>query len=189
MDLGVLISTFGLVGVAELGDKSMFAVIALAARYGRRGVFFGAVSALFLLSVIAALLGATVSNLVDDSIIVPMAALVFLAYGSYMLVKKEDETEEVLTTSSSSGFFATFSLITLMEMGDKTQIAIFTLAASTGEALAVIAGASLAFIVMVAIEVYLGQKISTKVSPQTMRSLAGAVFLLFGFFYLLQWLL
>ncbi len=189
MDLGVLISTFGLVGVAELGDKSMFAVIALAARYGRRGVFFGAVSALILLSVIAAFLGAAISNLVDDSITVPLAALVFLAFGSYMLIKNEDGEEDVLITRSSSGFLATFSLITLMEMGDKTQIAIFTLAASTGDALAVIAGASLAFILMVAIEVYLGQKISSKVSPHTMRSLAGVVFLLFGVFYLLQWLL
>jgi len=189
LDLAVLLSSFGLVGIAELGDKSMFAVIALAARYGRRGVFLGAVSALFLLTVIAALLGATLSTILDDSVIVPLAALVFLAFGSYMLIRKAEVEEEALLTKSSNGFLATFSMITLMEMGDKTQIAIFALAASTGDATAVIVGASLAFIIMVAIEVYLGHRISARISPQTMQSLAGAVFLVFGLFYLIQWLL
>lgn len=167
----------------------MFAVIALAARYGRKGVFLGAFLSLTLLAVVAAFLGATVSNLVEGSIIDPLAALVFLAFGAYMLLHRKDEEEEVLLSRSSNGFVAAFSLITLMELGDKTQIAIFTLAASTGDALSVILGASLAFLVMVAIEAYLGDKVSSRVSPQTMRSVAGAVFLIFGLFYLVQWLL
>ena len=175
-------------GVAELGDKSMFAVIALAARYSRRSVFLGAVSALILVTVIGALIGGLVAELVDEEAIAPFAALVFLAFGAYILLRKHDEDDEELP-STRNGFVAAFSLIALMEMGDKTQIAVFTLAASSGEVLAVILGASLVFIVLVAIEVYLGDKLKDRLAPERMRLVAGTVFLLFGVFYLLQWLL
>ncbi len=186
-----MLSALGLVSVAELGDKSMFAVIALATRYGRKGVFVGALSALIIVSVIGALLGTTASILIDENIIQPFAALVFLAFGTYMLLKKDpaEDEDEVYKVRSDSGVLASFSLIAVMEMGDKTQIAIFALAASTGDLISVVLGAAIAFTVLVAIEVYLGDKIGKRISAKKMRMVAGLVFLAFGVAYLLQWLL
>ncbi len=191
MDLAVTLSAVGLVSVAELGDKSMFAVIALASRYGRKGVFVGALSALIIVSVIGALLGTTASMLIDDAIIQPFAALVFLAFGAFILLRKDptEDEDEVYKVRSDSGVLASFSLIAVMEMGDKTQIAIFALAASSGDLAAVVLGASLAFTVLVAVEVYLGDRMGRRVSAKKMRTVAGLVFLAFGIVYLLQWLL
>jgi len=77
----------------------------------------------------------------------------------------------------------------MMEIGDKSQIAVFTLAAASGELLAVILGSLLAFLPIISAEAYLGDKLCNYISTDTMRWIAGAVFILFGIIYAVQWLI
>jgi putative Ca2+/H+ antiporter (TMEM165/GDT1 family) len=86
MDLKVLLTTFGMVFLAELGDKTQLATFAFAAGgKSRLAVFIGAAAALVLTSLIAVILGAAVSRVVPANYVKTGAGALFLILGAWML--------------------------------------------------------------------------------------------------------
>jgi len=86
MDLKVLLTTFGMVFLAELGDKTQLATFAFAADgKSRLAVFIGAAAALVLTSLIAVILGAAVSRVVPANYVKTGAGALFLILGAWML--------------------------------------------------------------------------------------------------------
>jgi putative Ca2+/H+ antiporter (TMEM165/GDT1 family) len=79
---------------------------------------------------------------------------------------------------------STFGAVFLAELGDKTQLATFTLAAASSSRWAVFAGAALALTATSAIGVLLGEAVGAAVSPVVLRRAAGAVFVALGGYYL-----
>jgi putative Ca2+/H+ antiporter (TMEM165/GDT1 family) len=89
MDLKLLVSTFGLVFLAELGDKTQLATLSLAASAASRlAVFLGAAAALLLTTTIAVLAGGTVARLVPEVWIPRAAGVGFIIMGVLFLVGK-----------------------------------------------------------------------------------------------------
>jgi putative Ca2+/H+ antiporter (TMEM165/GDT1 family) len=80
---------------------------------------------------------------------------------------------------------STFGLVFLAELGDKTQLATFTLAASGRSRLAVFLGAAGALAVTSAIAVLLGEGVARAVPALWIRRAAGLGFLLLGALFLL----
>jgi putative Ca2+/H+ antiporter (TMEM165/GDT1 family) len=80
---------------------------------------------------------------------------------------------------------STFSLVFLAELGDKTQLATLTLAASGRSRLAVFAGAALALVLTSAIAVVVGEAVARLVSPVWVKRVAGVGFLVMGVLLLL----
>lgn len=87
MDLKVLLSTFGLVFLAEMGDKTQLATMALAAGTNRWAVFLGAAGALVATSAVAVLAGELVARHVDPAWIHRAAGVLFLVLGVWYLVR------------------------------------------------------------------------------------------------------
>ena len=88
-DWKLLISTFGLVFLAELGDKTQLATLSLAASgQSRLAVFLGAAGALALTSGIAVLVGAGLSRVVPEIWIHRAAGVGFLVMGVLFLAGK-----------------------------------------------------------------------------------------------------
>jgi putative Ca2+/H+ antiporter (TMEM165/GDT1 family) len=82
LNLRLIASTFLIVFLAELGDKTQLSVFALAAnRKGFLSVLIGAAGALLLATVIAAALGAVLGRLVPERAIKIVAAVVFIGVG------------------------------------------------------------------------------------------------------------
>jgi putative Ca2+/H+ antiporter (TMEM165/GDT1 family) len=89
MDLKLLLSTFGLVFLAELGDKTQLATLSLAASgRSRLAVFLGAAGALVLTSAIAVLVGAAVARVVPELWIQRAAGVGFIVMGVLFLIGK-----------------------------------------------------------------------------------------------------
>ena len=87
MDLKLLVSTFVLVFLAELGDKTQLATLSLTASgKSRLAVFLGAAGALVLTSAIAVLVGGTVARLVPEVWIQRAAGASFIIMGVLILV-------------------------------------------------------------------------------------------------------
>lgn len=87
MDLRGFLTTFGLVFLAELGDKTQLATMSMAATTGQRwSVFAAAALALVLSSLLAVLLGEFLRTRVDPLWIQRAAATLFLVLGAWMLV-------------------------------------------------------------------------------------------------------
>ncbi len=75
---------------------------------------------------------------------------------------------------------STFGLIFLAELGDKTQLATFGIAAGGSSRLAVFLGASLALIATTALAVLLGDAVTRVVPEVWLRRGAGVLFVVLG---------
>ena len=90
MDWKLLASTFTLIFLAELGDKTQLATLALAASgKSRLIVFIGAAAALIATSGLAVLLGEGIARAVPAVWIRRFAGLGFLVLGVLFLVRKD----------------------------------------------------------------------------------------------------
>ena len=80
--------------------------------------------------------------------------------------------------------FSTFGLVFLAELGDKTQLATLSLAATGRSRLLVFAGAALALVLTSAIAVLAGEALARVVPPVWIRRVAGAAFVVMGAVFL-----
>ena len=80
MDVKLLLSTFGLVFLAELGDKTQLAVFTLVARHKQPiPIFLGAALALVFVTAIGAVAGQGVAQVVPEVVLRRGAAALFVA--------------------------------------------------------------------------------------------------------------
>jgi putative Ca2+/H+ antiporter (TMEM165/GDT1 family) len=88
---GLLFTTFVSVFIAELGDKTQLATLALSAdapsAHGRLYVFAGASLALIATSAIGVLAGAAMGKLLSPVVIQRAAGVLFVALGAWMLLR------------------------------------------------------------------------------------------------------
>jgi putative Ca2+/H+ antiporter (TMEM165/GDT1 family) len=87
MDLKILLTTFGMVFLAELGDKTQLATFCFSAdcEDSRLSVFLGSAGALVLSSLIAVALGAGISRFVSPTTIKLGAGIFFLVVGTWTI--------------------------------------------------------------------------------------------------------
>ena len=87
MDFKIMWMTFGMVFLAELGDKTQLATFCLSADCDPKfSVFIGSAAALVLSALIAVFFGGTLSRYVPQHYIKFGAAVFFLAAGIFTLV-------------------------------------------------------------------------------------------------------
>ena len=87
MDIKVLLTTFGMIFLAELGDKTQLATFTFAAESkSRLAVFIGSAGALVLTSLLAVLLGSGIARVVPTNYIKVAAGTLFVVLGVWMLV-------------------------------------------------------------------------------------------------------
>lgn len=86
MNWKVMALTFGLLFLAEIGDKTQLAVLTLTAQYKSPfAVFVGASLALILVTVIGVVLGETISRYVPVMYIQIISGFFFVAMGLFIL--------------------------------------------------------------------------------------------------------
>ena len=87
MDFPLLISTFLTVFLAELGDKTQLATVAISGTSNRPlAVFLGSSSALVLASLLGAFAGGSVATVIPSDLLQLLASLGFLVIGGSLLV-------------------------------------------------------------------------------------------------------
>ena len=86
MDFPLLVSTFLTVFLAELGDKTQLATVALSGTSNRpRAGFLGSSSALGLASLIGALAGGSIAAVIRTDVLQLLASIGFLVIGGRLL--------------------------------------------------------------------------------------------------------
>lgn len=87
MDFKTVFTTFGMIFLAELGDKTQLATFTFAAESSSRwAVFIGSAGALVLTSLLGVLFGSVVHKLVPPQMIKTGAAVLFIVLGLWMLI-------------------------------------------------------------------------------------------------------
>ncbi|UDY24797.1 TMEM165/GDT1 family protein [Nocardioides sp. Kera G14] len=151
LDVGVLLTTFVLIFVAELPDKSAIASLVLGTRFKLSWVFTG-VAAAFAVHVVIAVAAGRVLRLLPHTAVEIVVAILFLL-GAVLIWREgsdddsDDEAAELADVPATAGFWKVaslgFGVIFIGEWGDLTQIMTANLAAKYHDPLAVGIGAVL----------------------------------------------
>lgn len=171
-------ASFGLVALAELGDKTQLVCMVLASQYQALPVLLGAVLAFALLNLLAVLFGAAVAAWLPEAAVAAAVAVLFAAFGVLALRGGAADEEEDMATRGGQGILlSTFLLIFLAELGDKTQLAVVGLA-STAASVPVWSGATLGLAFTSGLAVVAGRTLLQRISLRLVRQISGGLFLL-----------
>lgn len=176
----VSLSSFTLITLAEIGDKSQLVCLTLAARHRHWPVILGAAIAFALLNLLAVLFGAGVAAWVPERAMAAAVALLFGGFGIHaLLTREEDESVAVEDKPGHGIFLTTLLLILVAEFGDKTQIAVAGLASSLLP-LPVWIGATAALVLVSILGVWAGRTLLQRLPMHWLHRAGGVIFLSFG---------
>jgi putative Ca2+/H+ antiporter (TMEM165/GDT1 family) len=180
MDILPIVSTFLLILVAELGDKTQLSIISLSCNYKWKHVFAGAMLAFLAVDGISLAIGGTLLATIPIRYIQIGSGIVFVTFGLIPFLRKEkDAKADISKKNSNIPLLASFSLIALMELGDKTQIITITLAAQTAPIL-VLSGMLLAFALLTGAAVLIGAKLVARLPMKWLKIGTSTLFIILG---------
>ncbi len=185
--LPLILSTFGIIFIAELPDKTALAALVLATKYKARDVIIGAWLAFIIQTLVAIVAGGILTLLpVQPVRILAGAGFLLFSYLAFKRKEEEVEKEEEDEVRKYKGtrpvWFSSFLVIFAAEWGDLTQLATATLVAQHGNALSVGIGATLALWAVTVLAVVSGSQVHKVLSPERLNILSGALFACIGFF-------
>jgi Ca2+/H+ antiporter, TMEM165/GDT1 family len=179
-------SSFSLIALAEVGDKSQLVCMALAARYRAMPVLSAAIIAFALLNIIAVAFGAAFARWLPEDVVLLIVATLFIAFGVHFLRQPVGEEDDLAVEKSAHNLFiSTLLLIMVAEFGDKTQLAVAGLS-SMSNPLAVWLGATLALALTSALGVVAGRTIMQHISINLLHRISGGLFIVLGLLALLR---
>lgn len=174
------LSVFALIFLAELPDKTLYAILLLAARGRPLPVLLGACAAFLVHGFIALGLGVLAGHLPARAVGLASAA-VFLGFGLALLLRGDGAEEERPPAPPSRALVEAFALVFAAEWGDATQIGTAALVARMPHhPWLVFCGATSALWSGAALAVALGRKAGRSLPRPLLRKAAGAVFCAFG---------
>lgn len=180
MDLNAFGSTFGLIFLAELGDKTQFAVMTLCARHPWRRVLAGTALAFTALNLLAVAAGRVLSRLADPVWVQGGAGALFIAFGIWTLMAKDGGDGGEEGGNGRSVVWTAFLMIFVAELGDKTQLATAGMAARYDAPAAVFLGSTAALVAVSALGGYFGLRFLKKLPEKWLKYASAAVFIGFG---------
>jgi len=174
-------SSFLLVAVSELGDKTQLLAFSLAAKFRRPWVVMaGILVATVANHALASTVGVVVASRVAPRVLGAILAATFVAFGVWTL--KPDTLDDESRPSRFGPFLTTVVLFFLAEMGDKTQLATVALGARFHDAVSVTMGTTAGMLLSDGLAVAVGDRLASRVQARWVRVVAAALFFAFGAF-------
>ena len=189
----LFLTTFGLIFLAELPDKTAFATLMMAAERSALGVFLGAAAAFLVQTIVAVALGGLV-GLLPIKLVKTVGGLMFFAFAAVLWRRRDEEPEgkkggATGPASLWADALASFLVIFAAEWGDTTQLATAVLQAQHHQALVIGSAAVLALWSVTALAALAGRSLAGRLKPSLLNRVAAAAFALVGVVVLAQtWL-
>ncbi len=176
--LSTTATTFALIFLAEIGDKTQLVCMTLAARHRGWPVFIGATTAFILLNILAVAFGAALAQWLPANVMILIVAVLFGLFGIQALraSKEDDDDDNTEPKSGRSILLSAFMLIFVAELGDKTQIAVASLA-GTAPAIPVWVGSTLALGLSAGLAVVAGRQLLARISMSLLNKISGIFFI------------
>jgi putative Ca2+/H+ antiporter (TMEM165/GDT1 family) len=176
-----LLLSFGVIFVAELGDKSQLMALTFATRYRFWTVLGGISAATALVHLVSVGIGAALGLRLPTSLIDVIAGGAFLLFGAWTLRGDElsEEEAEKAQRSAGSAFLAVGVAFFLAELGDKTMLATVTLATTEGW-FGTWVGSTLGMVAADALAIGVGALLGRRLPDKAVRIGAALLFFAFG---------
>lgn len=174
--IAVALTTFAVIALAELPDKTALASLVLGTRYRPVPVLCG-IAAAFTVHVVLAVAAGSLLGLLPHRVLAIVVAVLFIGSAVVLVVKRPEGGEEAGPDLKPKAFWAVaaagFVVILVAEFGDLTQLVIANLAARYHDPVAVGAGAVTALL-SVAVVAVIGGRSLLRLVPVTLVTRAAA---------------
>lgn len=185
MEQSIFFSTFVLIFLAELGDKTQLTAMALALRYPWKRIFVGIAAAFVVLNLAAVLIGKVLFLLLPIFWVTLVSALLFLYFGySTLRAACGEEEDDGPPPTASSAIRTAFVMIFMAELGDKTQLVTASQAAQHSASLSgmgmVFVASTLALWSVSLLGIFAGKQLVRYIPVCWIHRAAGVMFLVFG---------
>jgi putative Ca2+/H+ antiporter (TMEM165/GDT1 family) len=174
-----LLSSFMVVALAEMGDKTQLVALSMASRYQRPwAVLLGVLIATTINHALASSVGVWAANRVPSIVVEWILGLGFIGFGVWTLVP--DTYDEPTKRRVWGPIVTTTVVFFLAEMGDKTQLATVALGARYHDLVSVTAGTTAGMLVADGLAVAIGDRLASRVQGRWVRIVAASLFFIFG---------
>lgn len=179
--LASFLVSFGVIFVAEMGDKSQLMALAFATRYRTLPVLVGITIATALVHLVSVIVGAALGAAIPTRPITFVAALAFVAFGLWTLRgDKLTETDEQRAVREARSTVMTVGVVFfLAELGDKTMLATITLATREG-IVGTWLGSTFGMVAADALAIVVGRALGTRLPERAIRIGAAISFFVFA---------
>jgi len=188
--LGAAALAFGAIFVAEFGDKSQLLILAFATRYPARPVVLGVVLAASFIQGVSVAAGAAAGEFLPPGVVEIVSGVAFLAVAAWTLLGHDEDHDEEEGAPDRRRLAGTALVLTVAaafvasELGDKTMLATFALAAQQGP-LPTWIGSTAGEVAANLVAVAVGSQAGHRLSPRLIRIGSAALFALAGVVILL----
>lgn len=182
-----LLLSFGVVFVAELGDKSQLMAMTFAARFKALPVLVGITIATAATHAISVGLGSVLGAQLPTDAIAVIAGVAFLFFAAWTLrgdSLDDDESSAAERTTRNAVVAASVAFF-LAELGDKTMLATITLATKE-DPFGTWAGSTLGMVAADALAIVVGQMLGARLPERAIRIGATLAFVVFGILLIVE---
>ena len=179
--LASFLVSFGVIFVAEMGDKSQLMALAFATRYRTLPVLVGITIATALVHLVSVIVGAALGAAIPTRPITFVAAVAFIVFGVWTLHgEKLTETDEQRAVGKARSTVLTVGVVFfLAELGDKTMLATITLATREG-IVGTWLGSTVGMVAADALAIVVGRALGTRLPERGIRIGAAISFFVFA---------
>ncbi|MBY6367000.1 TMEM165/GDT1 family protein [Rhodococcoides corynebacterioides] len=185
--LAALLLSFGVIFVAELGDKSQLMAMTFALKYRWWVVVGGITLATTVVHLVSVAVGHSLGVALPTHLIGIVGGVAFLVFGLWTLrgdSLDEDEKGKADRVTKSA-FIAVASAFFLAELGDKTMLATVTLAADN-DWVGVWIGSTLGMVAADALAIVVGATLGKRLPERLITLGAATLFFVFGVWLILE---
>jgi len=173
--------SFGVIFLAELGDKSQLMAMAFATRYRPLSVLVAVTLATLLVHAGSVAIGALFAVALPRDLISIAAGIAFLVFAAWT-IRGDELGEGDEGRAQRTGRWAVLTIATaffLAELGDKTMLATITLA-TTNEAIATWLGSTAGMVAADALAIGVGAVLGARLPERAIKVFAAIAFVVFG---------
>jgi putative Ca2+/H+ antiporter (TMEM165/GDT1 family) len=179
--IGAVLLSFGVIFVAELGDKSQLMALAFATRYRAVPVLIGITIATAVVHLVSVAIGAGLGAALPTNWITLVAGIAFFGFAAWTVRGDQLSGDEAgkVNRSVRSAVIAASAAFFLAELGDKTMLATITLATTEG-LVGTWIGSTIGMVAADALAILVGQQLAKRVPEKVIRYVAAGSFVVFG---------
>lgn len=185
--IAALLLSFGVIFVAELGDKSQLMAMTFALKYRWWVVISAITVATTVVHLVSVAVGHFLGLSLPTNLIGIVGGIAFLIFGLWTLrgdSLNDDETSKADKVTKSA-FFAVASAFFLAELGDKTMLATVTLA-SDNNWIGVWIGSTVGMVAADALAIVVGAVLGKHLPERLIQYGAATLFFVFGVWLVLE---
>ncbi len=173
------VSSFFLIAIAEMGDKTQLVALSFATKYKPTKVLLGIFIGTIVVHLFSVIIGEKVSAFIPIFYLKILIGLSFIGFGIWTL--RGDTCDGREKKGNKLGPIATVAIaFFLAELGDKTQLATISLAARYHSFMGVWLGSTFGMVAADGIAIVVGIIAGKKLPEKLIKYVSTAIFIIFG---------